>query len=125
MLNLVKVEDIYKDVGSSLHKTLKKGVGTASPYSDFQILIKVRIEVDGQKVFEHPRFDDLSEIEVGVDSAKYDMEEYQLPPVLRKVLKYSKLNEVFEIKTRRADKLIPLFPDSNGIFKPEFLSNFS
>ena len=100
-------------------------MGTASPYSDFQILIKVRIEVDGQKVFEHPRFDDLSEIEVGVDSAKYDMEEYQLPPVLRKVLKYSKLNEVFEIKTRRADKLIPLFPDSNGIFKPELLSSFS
>ena len=88
-------------------------------------IVKVRIEVDGQKVFEHHRFDDLSEIEVGVDSAKYDMEEYQLPPVLRKVLKYSKLNEVFEIKTRRADKLIPLFPDSNGIFKPEFLSNFS
>ncbi len=53
------------------------------------------------------------------------MEEYQLLPVLRKVLKYSKLNEVFEIKTRRAGKLIPLFPDSNGIFKPELLPNFS
>jgi hypothetical protein len=64
-----------------------KGVGTASPYSDHQILskliilfnvliVKVRIEVDGVNVFEHPRFDDLSEIEVGVDSAKYDLEEY-------------------------------------------------
>ena len=62
---------------------------------------------------------------MGFVSAKYDMEEYQIPPVLRKVLKYSKLNEVFEIKTRRADKLIPLFPDCNGIFKPELLSNFS
>jgi hypothetical protein len=51
--------------------------------------------VDGINVFEHPRFDDLSEIEVGVDSAKYDLEEYQVPPVLRKVLKSSKLNEVF------------------------------
>jgi hypothetical protein len=59
------------------------------------LIVKVRIEVDGVNVFEHPRFDDLSEIEVGVDSAKYDLEEYQVPPVLRKVLKSSKLNEVF------------------------------
>jgi hypothetical protein len=59
------------------------------------LIVKVRIEVDGVNVFEHPQFDDLSEIEVGVDSAKYDLEEYQVPPVLRKVLKSSKLNEVF------------------------------
>jgi hypothetical protein len=51
-------------------------------------------------MFEHPRFNNLSETEVGVDSSKYDMEEYQLPPVVRKVLKYSKLNEFFETKTR-------------------------
>lgn len=76
MLKLVRVEDIYKDGGSSLQKTLVKGVGTASPYSDHLILIKARIEVDGVTVFEHPRFDDLTEIEVGVDSAKYDLEEY-------------------------------------------------
>jgi hypothetical protein len=65
-----------------------KGVGTASPYSDHFILskfnfilfnvliVKARIKVDGVTVFEHPRFDDLSEIEVGIDSAKYDLEEY-------------------------------------------------
>jgi hypothetical protein len=87
MLKLVRVEDIYKDGGSSLQKTLVKGVGTASPYSDHLILskfsilfnfliVKARIEVDGVTVFEHPRFDDLTEIEVGVDSAKYDLEEY-------------------------------------------------
>ena len=35
MKQLTKVEDIYKDGGSTLHKTLKKGHGTASPYSDF------------------------------------------------------------------------------------------
>lgn len=40
MIKLVRVEDIYKDGGSSLQKTLLKGVGTASPYSDFMILSK-------------------------------------------------------------------------------------
>ncbi len=40
MIKLIRVEDIYKDCGSSLQKTLMKGVGTASPYSDFMILSK-------------------------------------------------------------------------------------
>lgn len=39
MLNLVRVEDVYKD-GSAFQKTLVKGSGTASPYSDFQVLCK-------------------------------------------------------------------------------------
>jgi len=39
MLKLVRVEDLYKDQTSFL-KTLVKGVGTASPYSDCQILRK-------------------------------------------------------------------------------------
>ena len=53
------------------------------------------MEVDGVVVFEHPRMDDLSQIEVGVDSQKYDLEEYYLPPVLRKVLKTTKETEKF------------------------------
>jgi hypothetical protein len=68
------------------------------------------------QVFEHPRFDDLSEIEVGVDSAKYDMEEYHLPPVIRKILKTTKMNEVFQVRTTRKDKLIPYFTDPSGVF---------
>jgi hypothetical protein len=31
--------------------------------------VKVKIAVDGQTVFEHARFDDLDEIEVGIDAA--------------------------------------------------------
>jgi len=31
---LVKVDDIYKDC-TSFQKTIKKGVGSASPYADF------------------------------------------------------------------------------------------
>lgn len=43
MKHLTRVEDIYKDGGSTLHKTLLKGHGTASPYSDFQILSKFHL----------------------------------------------------------------------------------
>ena len=39
MKYLMRVEDVYKD-GTTLHKTLKKGDGTASPYADFQVICK-------------------------------------------------------------------------------------
>jgi ribosomal protein L15 len=39
MVNLVRVEDVYRD-GSAFQKTIFKGEGTASPYSDFQVLCK-------------------------------------------------------------------------------------
>ena len=33
---LVRIDDMYKD-GTTLHKTLKKGIYTASPYSDSRV----------------------------------------------------------------------------------------
>ncbi len=44
MKKLLRVEDIYKD-GTTLSKTLKKGHGTASPYSDFQVISKLNISL--------------------------------------------------------------------------------
>ena len=88
-------------------------------------LVKVRIEVDGVVKFEHPRFDDLTQIEVGIDSQKYDLEEFYLPPIVRKVLKTSKLNEVFQVRTSRRDKALPAFSDEiGGVFKKEILDPF-
>lgn len=60
--------------------------------------MKVRIEIDGVIKFEHPKFDNLIEIEVGVDAAKYDLEEYFLPPVVRRILKTTKPTEVTQIR---------------------------
>ena len=135
MKSLIRVDDVYRDL-TTFHKTIKKGSGTASPFSDFLILskhrsvcvisdiVKVRIQIDGQVKFEHPRFDDLSEIEVGVDVAKYDMEEYQVPPVITKLLKTTKMNEVFQIRTTRKDKALSYFKDSNNIFDNDLISSF-
>jgi tetratricopeptide (TPR) repeat protein len=79
-------------------------------------IVKVKISVDGKQVFEHPRFEDLDEIEVGKDAALYDMEKYQLPPLIRKILKTTKLQEIFEVRCKRKDKVITAFEDPNGIF---------
>jgi hypothetical protein len=32
--DLISVDDVYKDK-TTFHKTIKKGVGSASPYTDF------------------------------------------------------------------------------------------
>jgi hypothetical protein len=87
--------------------------------------VKVKLEVDGELKYEDPRFDDLSELEVGVDCHKYDLEEYHLPPVLRRVLKTSKQGEVFQIRTSRRGKLLPAFSDPAGIFTREVLEAFT
>ena len=36
---IVKIEDVYRDQ-TTFHKTLIKGLGTASPYSDFEVISK-------------------------------------------------------------------------------------
>jgi hypothetical protein len=84
----------------------------------------VKIEVDAVTVFEHPRFNELDNIEVGTDAAQYDLEKYFLPPVIRKILKTTKTQEVFQVTSTRKDKVAPYFEDPNGIFKKEVLENF-
>jgi hypothetical protein len=50
---------------------------------------------------------------VGVDSQKYDLEDYTLPPVIRKILKTTKLTETFQVrvlpKGRAHSKVLPYF----------------
>ena len=47
---LVRVEDLYRDK-KVIYKTIRKGDGTASPYSDCYISLKVKVEVDGELKF--------------------------------------------------------------------------
>jgi len=61
--------------------------------------------------------DDLSQIEVGVDSQKYDLELYTLPPVVRKILKTTKLTETFQVRIVRSGrgmgKVVPYFEEKH------------
>jgi hypothetical protein len=43
--------------------------------------------------------------EEGKDVLKYDLEDFTVPAVVRRVLKKTKLKEIVEIRTRRADVL--------------------
>jgi len=56
MKELVRVEDLYKD-RTTFYKTLKKGHGSASPYMDCLVALKVKIEIDGEIKFCHNNFD--------------------------------------------------------------------
>ena len=49
---LMKVNDLYHNQ-TTFTRTLRKGESTASPYHDSQVVLKVKLEIDGQVVFEH------------------------------------------------------------------------
>jgi tetratricopeptide (TPR) repeat protein len=91
-------------------------------------VVKVKVEVDGQVVFEHPRMDDLSQLEPGVDCQKYDLEEYFLPPVIRKVLKTTKLTETFQVRCLKSahSKVVPYFQckEAPAIFNKQLLEGY-
>lgn len=73
-----------------MYKQLRQGEGTGSPYSDCKVTLKVRVEIDGQITFSHD--DPLATKIDASSSATYDLEEYQLPAVVRKVLKKQKMH---------------------------------
>ena len=73
-------------------------------------IVKVKIVVDGVIKYCHPHFDDLNALEPG-DYTKYDLEEYTVPALIRKVLKTTKQMEVVELRTTRREKCIPHFHD--------------
>ena len=64
---------------------------------------------------------------MGVEAAKYDLEEYFLPPMVRKILKTTKPAEVFQVRCSsraKLNKVVPYFDDPQGIFTKEILSSF-
>ena len=82
----------------------------------------MKIEIDGAVRFCHKNFNDLEAVEDGEEAQKYDLEEYTLPPVVRKILRGTKLNEVVFVKSTRADKLTPQFEDASGVFSKDNLA---
>jgi hypothetical protein len=119
MKALVRVDDLYRDT-STFVKSIQKGQGTASPYNDCVVYIKVKIEVDGDIKYCSPNFEELEVWEEGIDCLRYDLEEYTIPSVLRRVLKKTKLKEIVEVKTTKIDKLNDHFDDE--VFSKSYFS---
>lgn len=44
---LCAIHDLYRDK-SVMYKSLKKGQGTASPYYDCRVTLRVKIDIDGE-----------------------------------------------------------------------------
>lgn len=91
---------MYKD-GSIFYKTLQKGTGTASPYADCVISMKVSIQHDGKDIFRHPNPFDKEVVED--ESATWDLERYEVPAAIRKIIKKTKRNEFVEIRVKKPE----------------------
>ena len=89
-----KVEDVYND-RTTFVKTIRMGQGTGQPYFDCHVVLKVSIEIDGALVFNHkdPLTTSLPDEEEKTSNeyyASYDLEDYTIPAVIRKLLKTTK-----------------------------------
>jgi hypothetical protein len=91
---IIKVVNMYND-NETFYRTLRKGEGSASPYKDSLIVLKVKLEVDGEIKFCHQEPTALKG-KVGENEfqAAYDLEEYKLPAIMRKILRTTKRFEI-------------------------------
>lgn len=100
VFKLNKVEDLYKDQ-QVFYKTIRYGEGTGQPYQDSRVVLKVSIEIDGQLAFAHKEplsielkqssDEERKHLELNNEYyAYYDLEEYTLPALIRKLLKTTK-----------------------------------
>lgn len=123
LLKMQRVDDLYYDQ-SVFVRSLRPGQGSASPFNDCSVTLKVKIQIDGKEEFCHK--DPLA---TDGDSAFYDLEKYTLPSCVRKALKTAKVYEVVELRIAKTDKIKRRLADhsndvENQIFLLEKLLNF-
>lgn len=121
LLHLNKVEDLFKDQ-TTFYKKLRRGEGSASPYYDCFVTIKVSIKVDGVEKFAHKDMLECDIINDPESCARFDLEEYTVPSVIRKILKTTKLFEVVQVRCRNIFKLTDHLDD--GLFKHDLFMGF-
>ena len=83
LLELHTLTDLYRD-GTTFYQTLEAGNtgNTASPFNDCKVLLYLKVQVDADVIFDNFG---------GNDPLWYDLEEFQLPAVISRVLKVCKL----------------------------------
>lgn len=115
---LVKVEDWYKD-GSTMVRTLRSGGKGRSAYSDSTIILRLKIDVNGEQIYSNypadaaPDFDNLRQMSQderkehlqNPDLLTLRIDDYTLPSLIIKLIKSMKKNQKSEMTTTRIDKL--------------------
>lgn len=100
---LARVRDLYRNQ-SVFVKTITLGEGSASPYFDCFVTLRVRIDVDGENKLDQFKIGVVAEANteiIGGMSSEYDLEHYTVPAVVRKVLKFTKPLEVVQIRVKK------------------------
>ena len=126
---LNNITDLYKD-RTTFYQVLERperpaiGVfkpgltfSTASPFCDSIVKLLLKLEIDDK--VEYDNYDGVKE------PVMYELEDYFMPAVLRRVLKLSKLNEKVEIKSKLEYKLLDHISDTkNEIFVIDKMKDF-
>lgn len=122
---MCRVTDLYNDL-KVFYKTIQRGEGTQSPYNDCRCGLRVKIEVDDEVKVDQFKIGVIEQFEViAGDTTPYDLEEYEIPAVVRKILKKTKPMEIVQVMcVGRVEKLTDHLEDKNGVFQHEFLANF-
>lgn len=109
------MNDLYRD-GTTFVQTLEEGKtgNTASPFNDCKVLIQVQVSIDGEQIFSN----------MGDTPLLYDLEEFEMPSVVKRVLKQTKLNELVQIDSTKSIKLLDHLPDKHQVFVHSKLSQF-
>lgn len=117
LLELHTITDLHQD-GTTLFRTLQSGNtgSAASPFHDCNVALLLKLQIDGVTTFDN--FDSPK------NPVVYDLEAYQCPAVLRRVLKITKLEELVEIKSKNRRKLLDHMEDKQGIFDKDKMSGF-
>lgn len=97
-----KVDDIYRDK-SVFVRSLKTGQGSAVPFNDCSVTLKVKVEVDGELRFCHNDLEGRELVEDTAFQALYDLEQYSVPACVRKALKVAKVFELVELRIAKSD----------------------
>lgn len=86
---LCTIHDLYRDK-TVFYKSIKRGQGTASPYHDCKVTLRVKIDIDGETKLDQFEVGVIEESKVEIiagESSCYDLEDYTVPRAVRKVLK--------------------------------------
>lgn len=96
------------------------GSGSASPYSDCVVTIRVKIVIENKTVFSN--FDAEKNVEE-MEGVTYDLENYEVPGVVRKIIKKMKKGEVVRVVVNNSKKVNDNLLDPHQIFRQEWLKS--
>jgi len=100
-----------------MYHQIERGSGSASPYADCVVTIRIRIVIANKIVYSNfPGEGEDSE-------AVYDLENYEVPALVRKIIKKMKKAEILRVNIKNSTKVNDHLIDPHRIFRSEWLES--